>query len=104
MADEDGALLAELVEQAHEIPGEVQDVVVLDRVGTAGTAVAALVRRDHAATGGGERAELVSPREGELGKTVGEHDRCTGAGLEHVQVDAVGPDRSLVGPVHQQRP
>ena len=51
----DGLVLADVVEQAEEVVGEVDDVVVVDRLGPARPAVAALVGRDRVVAGVGER-------------------------------------------------
>ena len=40
-----------MIEQADEIAGQMLHVVILDRLGPVGRAIAALVRRDHADAG-----------------------------------------------------
>ncbi len=75
VAAEDRLLDAEVVEQAEQVAGEVVDVVVLDRLGSIGLAIAPLVGGEHALVAGvGERRDLVAPGVGELGEAVGEHD------------------------------
>jgi hypothetical protein len=49
------------VEQADEVAGQCVDVVVLDGIGSAGTAVPALVGGQHVIAGGRENRNLVAP-------------------------------------------
>ena len=64
------------VEQPEQVGGQVLDAVGLDlRSVRVECAVAALVGRDHVVAGIGERLDLVSPRVGELGEAVAQHDR-----------------------------
>ena len=72
--DEDGLLDAERVEQADQIAGQVMDVVGLDLRRPVAVAVAALVGRDGAEAGRGERRHLMAPRVGQLGEAVAEDD------------------------------
>ena len=73
--DEDGPRDPERVEQPHEVPGELLHAVRLDRLRRVAAAVAALVGRDRAEAGGGQRGELVAPRVRQLGKAMAEHHR-----------------------------
>jgi hypothetical protein len=66
---------AEMVQKADQIAGQMFHVIGLDRVGSIGQAVTALVGRDHPAPGRGQGRDLVSPGIGELRKAVAQHDR-----------------------------
>ena len=94
VADEHGLLGADVVEQADEVAGQCVDVVVLDGLGSAGAAVATLIRSQHVVAGLRENRDLVSPGVGQLGETVGQHDDgCLAfARLDHAQLHAVGLD------------
>src|SRR5581483_1342214 len=59
VADEDRLADLEMIEQADEIAGEMLEIVILDRFGAIGRAIAALVRRDHANAGLRQRLDLV---------------------------------------------
>jgi hypothetical protein len=61
VADEHGPLAAEIVEQAQEVVGQVDDVIVGDAVRPGRPAVAPLVGGHGVVTGGGQRGELVAP-------------------------------------------
>jgi precorrin-4 methylase len=67
VADENGLRRADVVEQADEVAGQGVDVVVLDGVGSAGAAVAALLGGQHVITGLREHRYLVPPGVGQLG-------------------------------------
>ena len=84
---------------AEQVVGEVVDVVVLDRLGPIGLAVAALVRSQHVVAGVGQRGDLVAPRVGQLGEAVAEHHgrAVVGTGLHEVELDAVGRHPALHG-------
>ena len=85
---------ADVVQQADEVAGQCVDVVVLDGLGSAGAAVAALVRGQHVVAGLRENRDLVSPGVRQLGETVGQHDDgCSAfACLDHPQLHPVGLD------------
>ena len=85
VADPDGALGADVVEQADDVGGQLVDVVGLDRLRTRRAAVAALIGCQHVVAGVGEDRNLVSPRVGQFGKAVGQdHHGCAAlAGLDH---------------------
>ena len=104
MSDEDGTLFAQLVEQPHQVAGEMLDVIVLDRSGTARAPVAALIRRDHPAARGRERGDLMTPRVRKLGKTVCQNHGCAGTRFDDVQVDTIRTDRSFVDVGHPGGP
>ena len=78
VADEDGALDVERVEQGDQIAGELGEAVCLDRRRGAAAAVAALVGSDGAEARAGDRLELMAPAEGEVGEAVAEDDRGAG--------------------------
>ena len=73
VADENRLLDLEMVEQTDEIAGQVLDVVGFDRLGSLGSAIATLVRRDHANAGLAERLELVAPRKRDLRPAMAEN-------------------------------
>ena len=75
VADEDRLVDLEMIEQADEIASQMLDVVVLDRLGPVGRAIAALVRRDHANAGLAQRLDLVTPGERELRPAMAQHHR-----------------------------
>ena len=74
MADEHRLFETEFVEQANEVAGQLIHAVGRDRFGCGGTAVAALVGRDRPEPGRRDGRELVPPRVGQLGESVGEDD------------------------------
>ena len=92
--DPDGALGADVVEQADQVGGQLVNVVGLDRIRTRRAAVAALIGRQHVVTGLGEDRYLVPPRVGQFGKAVGQdHHGCAAVSrFDHPQPDAVGVD------------
>ena len=61
--------------RSDEIAGQMFEVVVLDRLGPVGRAIAALVRRDDADAGLAQRLDLVTPGERDLRPAVAKHDR-----------------------------
>jgi len=69
------ALDPERIEQRNEIAGQVLHSVRFDGFRRVARAIAALVRRDDAKSGLGERADLMPPGIRELRETVAEHDR-----------------------------
>ena len=75
VADEDRLVDLEMVEQADEIAGQVLHVVVLDRLGPVGRAIAALIRRDHPDAGLAQRLDLVTPGKRDLRPAVAQDDR-----------------------------
>ena len=89
---EGGRVVAEVVEQAVEIAGELVRPVVGDLGRVRAAAVAAQVGGVGAIARVGQRAELVAPRVPELREAVAEHDRrpVDGARRRHVQIDPVG--------------
>jgi hypothetical protein len=90
--DHGGRLGAHVVEEPGDVARQLHHVVVLDRRGRRRTAVAALIRGQHVVPGGGERGDLVTPREGQFREAVRKHDdgRPALTGLGHAQRHAVG--------------
>ncbi len=83
---------AHVIEQTGDIGGQFGDVVVLDRLGSRGPAVSALVGGQNVVPGRGQGGYLVAPRMRQFGEAVGQHDdriaRLTGLG--HPQRHAIG--------------
>ena len=86
---------ADVVEEGDEVVGEVDDVVVLDGGWPIRPAVAPLVGRQHVVAGLGQHWDLVAPGVRQVGKPVGQYHRKALAGLNDVQLDAVGGDAAL---------
>ena len=91
VADEHRAFGADVVEQADDVGGQLDDVVGVDRLRLRGPAVPALIGRQHVVAGLGQRGYLVPPRVGQLGEAVGQHDdrRAAVAGLGHPQLHPI---------------
>ena len=104
VADEDGSLDVEDVQQPHQVAAEVGHVVVGHRRGPGAAAVPALVWRDGPEPGIGHRGELAAPRVGQLGEAVAEHHGGTPAGLvdreRHVTHLDLVVGRALDGVAH----
>jgi hypothetical protein len=90
--DEHRAFLAQVVEQAQQVVGEVVDVVGVDRLGTARPPVATLVERHGPVPLARQGGDLVPPRVRQVGEAVGQHDGEALARLEDVQLDVAGDD------------
>ena len=92
VANPDGALGADVVEQADDVGGQLVNVVGLDRIRTRRAAVAALIGSQHVVAGVGEDRNLVPPGVGQLGKAVGQdHHGCAAVpGLDHPQPHTIG--------------
>ena len=75
VADEDRLVDLEMVEQSDEVAGQVLHVVVLDRLGPVGRAIAALIRRDHPDAGLAQGLDLVTPGKRDLRPAVAQDDR-----------------------------
>jgi hypothetical protein len=99
VAAEDRLLDAQVIEEANHVAGEMLDVVVRDRGGPPGEAVAALVRRDHPAAGIGQGLDLVAPRERQFREAVAQDDRHALARTRLIvgQLDPVD-----LGPLHRR--
>ena len=85
VTDPNGALRADIVEQADHVGSQFVDAVGVDCVRTRRAAIAALIGCQDVIAGLGENRNLVAPRVGEFGKAVDQdHDRCAAiAGLNH---------------------
>ena len=92
MADDHALFDLQRVEHPDDVLHQFAHLVSLYRLRTIGLAVAALVGRDRAKAGVGERAELMAPRVPELRKAVAENHRKALARLDHMHPDAVGVD------------
>src|SRR5262249_9520894 len=91
---DDRVALTERVEQADHVADQVEDRVRIDALGAVGLAVAALVGRDGAIAGGGERAQLMAPGAGELREAAQQEHESTAAFLERGHAKAVGLDEA----------
>jgi hypothetical protein len=96
VADDHRLLLAQHLHQPHDVPGELEDVVSLDRLRAVGAAIAALVGGDGVEPGRGQGRQLMPPGVPELGETVAEDDERALALLGEVHGDAVGSDGSML--------
>ena len=89
------------MEEAHDVPGEVHERVVVDCRWRIGGAVAALVWGHSSVASVGQCAKLVTERIPELGEAVQQEDQWPLAGFGHVHVDSIGTDRA-VNKVHSE--
>src|SRR6185369_14186215 len=87
VADEDGTLDFERIEEANQIAGELGEPVGLDRGRGAAPAITALIGSNGAKSRPGDRLELMAPPEGEVRKAVTEDDRRPVAKLVRGQRD-----------------
>jgi hypothetical protein len=101
VADDRGRALAERVDQPHDIAGQVKDAVCVDRRGTIGLAVAALVGCHDAEARLGERGNLMAPRVPRFRKPMAQNDQRPLAGLDVVHPDAVGLDEVMAWCAHR---
>lgn len=94
VADQHRRLGADVVEQADQVAGQVDDVVVADAFRAGAASVTALIGCQHVVTGSGQRRDLATPGIAEPWEAVCQHhDRCAGpACFEGVQPHAVGVD------------
>jgi hypothetical protein len=75
VTDKDRFADLEMIEQTDEVAGQVLNVVVFDRLGPVGRAIAALVRRDHPDAGLAQGLDLVTPGKRDLRPAVAENER-----------------------------
>jgi hypothetical protein len=87
VADEDGTLDLERIEEANQIAGELGEPVGLDLGRGAAPAITALIGSDGSKSRPGDRLELMAPAEGEVRKAVTEDDRGTDAKLVRGECD-----------------
>src|SRR5262245_48469446 len=90
--------IAERIDEAHGVPDHVDvaegiAIGVIVVVPAGGTAVTALIRRDHVIAGGCERQYHLAPAIGELRETVQQQQQWASCGLEtrlqHVHLEAI---------------
>jgi hypothetical protein len=103
MADDEGAGLAEGVEEGDEVADDVQGGVVVDGRRGVGAAAAAEVGRDDAEAGVGESRDLVAPGVPELREPVQQQQRRPRALLYHMHADPVHLQRPMLHPRHPPR-
>src|SRR5215469_16230441 len=75
VTDENGLVDGKMIEQSGEIAGQVLEIVIFDRLGPVGRAIAALVRRDRPNAGLAQRLDLVAPGKRDLRPAVAENKR-----------------------------
>ena len=92
VADDDRAFCSDVIEQADDVGGQLDDVVGVDGARLRRTAVAALIGRQHAVAGLGQRRNLVTPGVRQFGEAVGQHHhrRVSIAGIDYPQLHPVG--------------
>jgi len=61
MADNESCGRFQRVEQARQVADQMEDGILIDRLGGVALAIAAHVQRDGVEAGGGERVDLVAP-------------------------------------------
>jgi hypothetical protein len=103
VADDEGAGLAEGVEEGDEVADDVQGGVVVDGRRGVGAAAAAEVGRDDAEAGVGESRDLVAPGVPELREPVQQQQRRPRALLYHMHADPVHLQRPMLHPRHPPR-
>ena len=74
VADKDGLVDLERVEHAGHVVAQVAEAVLVHVLRPVGQAVSALIGRDGAEPGVGQRRKLESPGEGEFGEAMAEDD------------------------------
>ena len=74
MADENGLIDLQMIEQPHEIAGKMLDVVRLHSFRPIGRTIAALVRGNHSNSCGAERLDLVAPGKRNLRPAVAKNE------------------------------
>jgi hypothetical protein len=95
VAGDHGPVDAQSVKQPNHVAEDVEQGVLVDRLGPVGLAVAAHVGRHGVEPGLGEGGELMAPGVPELGKAVAEYDERTDAGFGEMHADAVGRDGAV---------
>ncbi len=73
VTDDHRAFGADVIEQADDVGGQLDDVVGVDGDRLRRPAVAALIGRQHAVAGLGQRRNLVTPGVRQFGEAVGQH-------------------------------
>jgi hypothetical protein len=92
---DDRLLLAERVDKAENIADQVQQRVLVDRLGTVGPAITAHVGRHGVKSSRRQGGELMAPGVPALGKAVTQHDQRTLALLRQVHMNSVCLDGSM---------
>lgn len=92
VADPDGSLGADVIEQPDDVGGQLPNVVGIDRLQARRPAATALIGCQHVIASPREHRDLVAPRVGQLGKPVRQDDhlRSALAGLDDPQPHPIG--------------
>jgi hypothetical protein len=86
----------ETIEQPYHVTDEMEQRVLIDRLGAVGPTVAAHVRSHCPEPGLGKSAKLMTPRVPGLGKPMAEQDERPFALLCHMHVYSVGVDEAVM--------
>src|SRR5262245_11069030 len=100
MAGDHGRLGSESVEQADHVANEVQEGVLVNRVGAVALAIATHVRRHSMETSRGQRWELVAPGIPALRKTMTEDNEWTHPLLSDVDTHTIRLDHAMLYLAH----
>jgi hypothetical protein len=100
VADDNGLLLAERVEDPDHVADEVKERIFLDLLRTVGLPIAAHVGGDRAPARFGERAQLMPPGVPGFRKAVAHQDERRLSRLGEMDADAVCLDRPMCDPCH----
>src|ERR1700722_18526017 len=95
MPNNRGRAFLERVHQSDDVARQVKYAICVNRLGTVGLAVAALVRRDDAETRLRERRYLMAPGIPEFRKSMAQNDQRPLAQLDIMHPDAVGLDEMM---------
>src|SRR5258708_26845440 len=95
MTDYDRAGRSNRIQQAHDIPDQMKDSVLIDRLRPVALAVTAHVRGDRMEARRGECIDLVTPGVRAFWKAVAQQNKRALALLDDVQADAVSLDDPL---------
>jgi hypothetical protein len=90
MAEDGGLLFAKGLDETDHVPGQLQDVIRLDRHGPVRLAVPALVRRYHMVARIGQGGQLVSPGVPTFREAMTEDDQWAFPLFSDVHPDSVG--------------
>jgi hypothetical protein len=100
MPDDGGLLFAQGMDEADHVPGQLEDVILLDRLGPVGSAVTPLVRRHHMEACIGKGGQLVSPRVPAFREAMTEYDQGAFPLFSNVHLDPIGLDGTQGYAVH----
>ena len=95
MADDDGRRRLQPVQQPHKIPYQVEDRVLIYRLGPVALAIAAHVRGNDVEARLRQRIDLVAPGVPAFRKAMAQQNKRALALLDDIQADAVGLDDPL---------